>query len=130
MMEQGWLQNFATYPLLSAVPLLGLGLPFITAILASRQREGLAFLTSSLAVTSIIATAGIALFPFVMPSSLNPSHSLTVWDATSSALTLNIMLMVACVFVPLVLGYTIWSYAKMWGRISTDHIEQHSHSMY
>lgn len=130
MMEQGWLQNFATYPLLSAVPLLGLGLPFITAILASRQREGLAFLTSSLAVTSIIATAGIALFPFVMPSSLNPSHSLTVWDATSSALTLNIMLMVACVFVPLVLGYTIWSYAKMWGRISTGHIEQHSHSMY
>lgn len=130
MMEQGWLQNFATYPLLSALPLLGLGLPFITAILASRQREGLAFLTSSLAVTSIIATAGIALFPFVMPSSLNPSHSLTVWDATSSALTLNIMLMVACVFVPLVLGYTIWSYAKMWGRISTAHIEQHSHSMY
>lgn len=130
MMEQGWLQNFATYPLLSAVPLLGLGLPFITAILASRQREGLAFLTSTLAVTSIIATAGIALFPFVMPSSLNPSHSLTMWDATSSALTLNIMLMVACVFVPLVLGYTIWSYAKMWGRISTAHIEQHSHSMY
>lgn len=125
-----WLQNFADYPVLVAFPLLGLGLPFITAILASRQREGTAFFTSSLAVASIIATAGIALFPFVLPSSLNPHHSLTMWDATSSALTLNIMLLVACVFVPAVLGYTLWSYAKMWGRISTDHITQHSHSLY
>jgi len=125
-----WLQNFADYPVLVAVPLLGLGLPFITAILASRQREGTAFFTSSLAVASIVATAGIALFPFVLPSSLNPHHSLTMWDATSSALTLNIMLLVACVFVPAVLGYTLWSYAKMWGRISTDHIAQHSHSLY
>ena len=125
-----WLQNFADYPVLVAAPLLGLGLPFITAILASRQREGTAFFTSSLAVACIIATAGIALFPFVLPSSLNPHHSLTMWDATSSALTLNIMLLVACVFVPAVLGYTLWSYAKMWGRISTDHIAQHSHSLY
>lgn len=125
-----WLQNFADYPVLVAFPLLGLGLPFITAILASRQREGTAFFTSSLAVASIIATAGIALFPFVLPSSLNPHHSLTMWDATSSALTLNIMLLVACVFVPAVLGYTLWSYAKMWGRISTDHVAQHSHSLY
>lgn len=125
-----WLQNFADYPVLVAAPLLGLGLPFITAILASRQREGTAFFTSSLAVACIIATAGIALFPFVLPSSLNPHHSLTMWDATSSALTLNIMLLVACVFVPAVLSYTLWSYAKMWGRISTDHIAQHSHSLY
>ena len=125
-----WLQNFASFPLLVSVPLLGLGLPFITAILVSRQREGAAFFTSSLAVASIIATAGIALFPFVLPSSLNPHHSLTMWDATSSALTLNIMLLVACVFVPAVLGYTLWSYAKMWGRISTDQITQNSHSLY
>src|SRR3990167_3877601 len=125
-----WLQNFAAHPVLVAAPLLGLGLPFITAILASRQREGTAFFSSSLAVACIIATAGIALFPFVLPSSLNPHHSLTMWDATSSALTLNIMLLVACVFVPAVLGYTLWSYAKMWGRISTDHIAQHSHSLY
>ena len=126
----GWLQNFAHYPILAAVPLLGLGMPFITAIFVSRQREGLGFLTSSLAVASIIGTAGLALFPFVMPSSLNPDHSLTMWDATSSAHTLSIMLIVACVFVPIVLGYTIWSYAKMWGRMSTQHIEDNSHSLY
>lgn len=130
MVEGGWLQNFAHRPALVAVPLLGLALPFVTALLVVKRHEGLAFITSSVAVASIIATAGIGLFPFVMPSSLNPDHSLTVWDATSSALTLNIMLMVACVFVPLVLGYTVWSYARMWGRISTDHIEQHSHSLY
>ncbi len=128
--EGAWLANFAHWPLLSLVPLLGMGLPFIAAILSSRQREGFAFLASAVSVASIIATAGIALFPFVLPSSLNPDHSLTLWDATSSALTLNIMLLVACVFVPLVLGYTIWSYVKMWGRLDTSHIEQHSHSLY
>lgn len=130
MVESGWLHNFTLYPVLILVPLLGLVLPFVTAVLVFRKCNGLAFMTSSLAVAGIIATAGIGLFPFVMPSSLNPNHSLTVWDATSSALTLNIMLMVACVFVPVVLGYTCWSYARMWGRISTDHIEQHSRSLY
>ena len=125
-----WLANYQHWPALTIFPLLGLVMPFVTALLSFKQREGWAFLTSSLAVTSIIATAGVSLFPFVMPSSIMPNHSLTVWDATSSALTLNIMLVVACVFVPLVLGYTLWSYYKMWGRLDEEHIRTHSHSLY
>ena len=105
-------------------------MPFVTAFLSLQRQEGWAFLTSSMAVASIIATAGVSLFPFVMPSSLAPNHSLTLWDATSSALTLNVMLMVACVFVPLVLGYTLWSYYKMWGRLDEEQIRTHGHSLY
>ncbi|MBA54037.1 MAG: cytochrome d ubiquinol oxidase subunit II [Pseudomonadales bacterium] len=125
-----WLTNYQQWPVLMIFPLLGLVMPFATASLSLKQKEGWAFLTSCLAVASIIATAGVSLFPFVMPSSIMPNHSLTVWDATSSALTLNIMLMVACVFVPLVLGYTLWSYYKMWGRLDEEHIRTHSHSLY
>ncbi len=128
--EAGWLHNFAHYHALAVVPLLGLVLPFMAAILVAKKWEGVAFFASLLSVASIIATAGIGLFPFVMPSSLNPNHSLTLWDATSSATTLNIMLMVACVFVPIVLSYTLWCYFKMWGRLSTAHIERHTHSLY
>ncbi len=70
------------------------------------------------------------MFLFVMPSSSNPAHSLTMWDATSSELTLKIMFIVACIFVPIVLGYTIWSYAKMFGRLNEKTIQENTHSLY
>ena len=128
--EGAWLHNFSLYPQLWVFPALGLVMPVLGAVLVLRQKESWAFVCSSLAIVGVIATAGVALFPFVMPSSINPNHSLTVWDATSSALTLNIMLVVAMVFVPCVLGYTSWSYYKMRGRIDEAYVEANSHSMY
>ena len=70
------------------------------------------------------------MFPFVMPSSLNPAHSLTMWDATSSKLTLELMTVVAVVMVPIILGYTIWSYYKMFGRLDDKFIEDNKNSLY
>lgn len=128
--EGAWLHNFGVYPQLWVFPVLGLVMPVLGAVLVLRQKESWAFVCSSLAIVGVIATAGVSLFPFVMPSSINPNHSLTVWDATSSALTLNIMLVVAMVFVPCVLGYTSWSYYKMRGRIDEAYVEANSHSMY
>ena len=128
--EGAWLHNFSEYPQLWVFPALGLVMPVLGAVLVLRQKESWAFVCSSLAIVGVIATAGVSLFPFVMPSSINPNHSLTVWDATSSALTLNIMLVVAMVFVPCVLGYTSWSYYKMRGRIDEAYVEANSHSMY
>ncbi len=58
-----------------------------------------------------------------MPSDLMPSHSLTMWDATSSELTLNLMTGVAFVMVPIILGYTSWTYYKMFGRLDDQYIE-------
>ena len=72
-----------------------------------------------------ILTAGFALFPFLMPSSAHPDHSLTVWDASSSAATLRIMLAVAILFVPIVLAYTTWVFKVLKGRISLDALHEH-----
>ncbi len=130
LQDGAWTVNFKAWPLLWLFPLLGMTMPLATALLAKAKQDGLAFATSCIAITSIICTAAVALFPFVLPSSLQPNHSLTLWDATSSALTLNIMLMVACVFVPLVLSYTLWSYYKMWGRLDEAHINENGHSLY
>ncbi|MFK0572388.1 cytochrome d ubiquinol oxidase subunit II, partial [Endozoicomonas sp.] len=55
-------------------------------------------------------TAGFSLFPVVLTSSTHPSLSLTLWDATSSFMTLAIMSVVAAVFVPTILGYTTWCF--------------------
>jgi cytochrome bd ubiquinol oxidase subunit II len=59
------------------------------------------------------------MFPFILPSSIDPQSSLTVWNASSSHLTLFIMLIVTAIFLPLVLVYTAWVYKVLWGRTST-----------
>ncbi|MGL4930057.1 MAG: cytochrome d ubiquinol oxidase subunit II [Plesiomonas sp.] len=118
-----WMKNFNDFPILWAIPAVGVFMPLLTIIASHFERAGLAFLTSSLAITSIILTAGVTMFPFVMPSSIMAAQSLTMWDATSSQKTLGIMLGAAVIFVPIILIYTIWCYYKMFGRIDTKHIE-------
>ncbi|ALZ75708.1 cytochrome d ubiquinol oxidase subunit II [Rheinheimera sp. F8] len=125
-----WLQNFADYPLLWLAPVSGVAAFALSGLLSKAGTGALAFLLTSLGQAGVILTCGIAMFPFVMPSSSMPNHSLTMWDATSSELTLKIMFFVACVFVPIVLGYTIWSYIKMFGRINAQHISNNTHSLY
>jgi cytochrome d ubiquinol oxidase subunit II len=66
----------------------------------------------------IISTVGLSMFPFILPSSIDPKSSLTVWNASSSHMTLFIMLLVTVVFLPIVLAYTAWAYKVMFGRSS------------
>ncbi|GAB7259607.1 cytochrome d ubiquinol oxidase subunit II [Dickeya ananatis] len=125
-----WLVNYNSHPVLWAIPLLGVVLPLVTTLMARAGKGAMAFLFSSLSIACVILTAGIAMFPFIMPSVTVPNVSLTMWDATSSLLTLRVMTVVAIIFVPIVLSYTIWCYYKMFGRITKEHIEQNSHSLY
>ncbi len=125
-----WLANFDKAPILWLLPILGVASFVFAGVFSKLHKAGLAFLTSSLGQAGVILTCGVSMFPFVMPSSSNPAHSLTMWDATSSELTLKIMFIVACIFVPIVLGYTIWSYAKMFGRLNEKTIQENSHSLY
>jgi len=125
-----WLVNFNNMPMLWAIPLLGVMLPLLTVLMSRAEKGALAFVSSSLTIACVILTAGIAMFPFVMPSSEMLNASLTMWDATSSQLTLTVMTYVAIVFVPIVLLYTAWCYWKMYGRITKEHIESNSTSLY
>ncbi len=125
-----WMRNFEQYPLMWAAPALGVVMPLL-AVLASRfEKGGFAFLASSLANAGVIFTAGLAMFPFVMPSSLDFNSSLTMWDSTSSELTLNLMTGVAFVMVPIILAYTTWTYYKMFGRLDNKFIEENKNSLY
>jgi cytochrome d ubiquinol oxidase subunit II len=125
-----WMANFDKYPLLWLAPALAVIMPVI-AVFATRQENGaLAFLAASLTNAGVILTAGFTMFPFVMPSSLEPNYSLTMWDSTSSELTLQIMTIVAAVFVPIILAYTIWAYTKMFGRLDAKFIEENKNSLY
>jgi cytochrome d ubiquinol oxidase subunit II len=125
-----WLANYQAYPLTLAFPALGfIGLG-LALILSSLDRPGLGLILSSLGITGIIMTAGVTMFPFIMPSSTNPNSSLIVWDAVSSHLTLTIMFWAAVIFVPIIIGYTTWTYAKMWRRVTVEEIQAQEHLAY
>ncbi|MCG9682737.1 cytochrome d ubiquinol oxidase subunit II [Vibrio sp. Isolate23] len=125
-----WMNNFEQYPLMWIAPALGVVMSLVTVLASRLERGGIAFFASSLGNAGIIFTAGLAMFPFIMPSDLMPNHSLTMWDATSSELTLNLMTGVAFIMVPIILAYTIWTYYKMFGRLDSKFIEDNKNSLY
>ena len=130
-----WLTNFAENPILWLVPLTGVFMPLVAAFLLGIKNKNTsvkttALLASSLTIAGVILTAGIAMFPFVMPSSSQPNHSLLMWDTVSSEGTLGLMLMVVAVFTPIILGYTFWCYRKMWRTVTIEEIEQNNHTAY
>jgi len=125
-----WLANYDKVPALMLAPIIGIAGMLFAAITAVMRKGALSFLSSSLGIAGIIVTAGGSMFPFLMPSSSYPSMSLTMWDATSSENTMMIMFVVACIFVPIVLAYTLWNYFVMYGRLTKKHIEENNHSLY
>ncbi|QBR50982.1 cytochrome d ubiquinol oxidase subunit II [Erwinia sp. QL-Z3] len=125
-----WMVNFNKTPLLWIIPALGVVLPLLTILCSRLEKGAWAFVFSSLTLACVILTAGVAMFPFIMPSSTMPNMSLTMWDSTSSLLTLKIMTVAAIIFVPIILAYTTWCYYKMFGRLTKEQIENNTHSLY
>lgn len=125
-----WMVNFTNAPILWTIPALGVVLPLLTIMCSRLEKGAWAFVFSSLTMACVILTAGVAMFPFVMPSSTVPNVSLTMWDATSTLLTLKVMTVAAIIFVPIILAYTTWCYYKMFGRLTKEHIEGNSNSLY
>jgi cytochrome d ubiquinol oxidase subunit II len=115
-----WLGNFRLWPWMCAAPVGALLGAAGAHVLLRSCHDRAAFFASALVQAGTILTAGFALFPFLLPSSTQPNHSLTVWDASSSAKTLLIMLWAVIVILPLVLIYTGWVYRVLKGRITLE----------
>ncbi len=117
MARGAWFGNYAAYPWLLAVPAVGLLGTALAALALQARWEVAALLSSALGIAAIIATVGVSMFPFILPSSLDPRSSLTVWDTSSSHMTLFIMLVCVVIFLPLILAYTSWVYKVLWGKV-------------
>lgn len=118
-----WLDNYATYRWMVAAPVAGFAGAALAYLFFFKRHPLVTLCGTALAVTGVILTAGFSLFPFIMPSSSQPSNSLTAWDAVSSHRTLQIMFWVTVVMLPVITLYTSWAYAKMRGKIDVETVE-------
>lgn len=125
-----WFANYAAHPWTMGAPAAGF-IGATSALLAlGARRGGLALLAASLSIAGIILSVGASMFPFILPSSIDPRASLTVWDSSSSHLTLFIMLVTTCIFMPIILAYTTWVYHVLWGKVDQNAIRDHSGHAY
>lgn len=124
-----WFLNYAAHPWTLAAPAAGFVGTLLALLALAGRRGGLALLAGGLGIAGIVLSVGASMFPFILPSSIDPRASLTVWDASSSHLTLFIMLVVTCVFMPLILAYTAWVYRVLWGKVDAVAIQdEHGHA--
>ena len=129
LLPGAWFANYLAHPVLWAVPALGLGGAVLAGLGLKLRREVLTMLASTLSIAGIVLSVGASMFPFILPSSIDPRASLTVWDSSSSHLTLFIMLVVTVIFIPIIVAYTSWVYHVLWGKVDADAIrDERSHA--
>ena len=126
----GWVAHFLAKPWMFLAPAIAVCGFLMAWLLGRGSSDRDAFLASSLGIIGALLTVGFALFPFLLISTTDPKSSLTVWDASSSRLTLLIAFWITVVFLPIVLLYTRWVYKIIWGSITEKTILQDSHTLY
>ncbi|MES2015931.1 MAG: cytochrome d ubiquinol oxidase subunit II [Pseudomonadota bacterium] len=125
-----WMDNYSRWPATWLLPAMGLGGAALAILCSLLRRSLAAFLSSAVSVAGILLTAGAAMFPFIMPSSLAPGSSLTAWDAVASHKSLSVMFWVLAIMLPIVIGYTSWVYAIMRGKVTAAYIRENEHESY
>ncbi|MDF3856514.1 cytochrome d ubiquinol oxidase subunit II [Paracoccus sp. P2] len=125
-----WLTAYADRPWIAIAPVMGIAGGLLTFAGLRAGREVSTLLFSKMAILGVISSVGLTMFPFIMPSSLDPRSSLTVWNSSSSHLTLFIMLVCAVIFMPMILAYTAWVYKVLWGKVTEADVSENSHSVY
>ncbi len=124
-----WMANFRDYPWMWLAPLFGMGGALMVVIFGDRK-PGMSWIASSVSVAGIAATAGLSMFPFVLPSSTHPSQSLLMWNATSSQQTLWLMFLATAIFIPLIVAYTSWVFKVLRGKVTVEQIRDQQHTAY
>jgi cytochrome d ubiquinol oxidase subunit II len=108
------------HPVLFIVPLLNLMAIANIPREIYKKRDFHAFLSSCAAMVTLMALFGIGMFPNLVVSNQNPEHSLHIYNAASSQKTLGIMLIMALIGMPLVLGYTASIYWVFRGKVKIE----------
>lgn len=102
--------NYLKAPVLIIIPLVAVVSLLMIRFFAAKGENGKAFTFSCLTIVFVVFTGVAGLFPNLLPSNIDPASSLTIYNSSSSALTLKLMTVVALIVVPIVICYKIWVY--------------------
>jgi len=125
-----WLDNYQHIPALWAIPVLVFVAGGLTIWFSKKDQPGWAFISSATAIAGIILTAAVSMFPFLIPSNISLNSSLTIWDASSSQRTLQIMFWATVIFLPIILLYTRWVFKVLRGKVTVQQIQQQPYHFY
>lgn len=125
-----WMAAYSERPWIIVAPIMGVVGVLITIAGLRSGKELLTMGASKMAILGMISSVGLTMFPFILPSSSDPKSSLTVWDASSSHLTLFIMLIGAAIFMPIILAYTAWVYKVLWGKVTEADVTERGETLY
>jgi cytochrome d ubiquinol oxidase subunit II len=110
-------ERMRSFPWLFLFPVAAFFLFGIIPGLFAKGRDGTAFLCSCFGIATLIGLFGIGTYPVLVRSSIDPAHSLTIFNAASSLLTLEVLLIIVLIGVPLVLGYGFYIYRIFRGKV-------------
>jgi cytochrome d ubiquinol oxidase subunit II len=103
---------------LSPIELLAILAAIAAVWLVYEHRDGFAFTATTVTIAACILSIFVGLYPNVMVSSTKAAYNLTVHNTASSPYSLKAMTVVVIIFMPLVLGYQIWTYYVFRRRVS------------
>ena len=112
--------NYLNSPALMVIPLVTVLALLGTRLFIGKKAYWKAWFASSLTIVGATLFGVVGLYPNLFPSSLDPAYSLTIFNSSSSPLTLKIMLGVALTFVPIVIAYQIWSYYVFRDKVTKE----------
>jgi len=115
--------NYLSYPALMLIPLITVAALLTTRVFIAKSAWWKAWFASALTIVGATLFGVVGLYPNLFPSSLNSAYSLTIFNSSSSPLTLKIMLGVALFFVPIVLIYQIWGYYLFKDKVTEGDLE-------
>lgn len=124
----GLLQNYAKYPALWALPALAYVALVFGMWALRRGRAVVGWWSGVVTWVAVLSMVGAVMFPFILPSSTQPSHSLTVWNSGASTLTMGWMLGFTVIFMPIIVTYTSWAFYIMRGKVDSEQVQSSKQS--
>ena len=114
--------NYLKAPVLLIVPVIAVASLLLVKVFAVKGAFHKSFLFSCLTILFVVFTGVTGLFPNLIPSSIDPASNLTIFNSSSSLLTLKIMTVVAAICVPTVICYKIWVYRIFRARVTNEDV--------
>ena len=120
--------NYLKAPLLLIIPLTAVASLLLIKLFAAKGDNGKAFICSCLTIVFVVFTGVAGLFPNLLPSNIDPASNLTIYNSSSSLITLKLMTVVALIVVPTVIAYKIWVYRIFRAPVTSEEVLGDKHA--